>query len=112
MGAGLFIGQEKTGGFDDDFGADFVPLKIGGLFLSGQTDLLAVDDEVGAFHLDVAGEAAVHGIVAQHVSEILGFQKVVDADDLDVVREVLDRRAENHAADAAEAIDTNFDCHK
>ena len=37
-------------------------------------------------------------------------RKVVDADDLDVA-EVLDCRAEDHAADTAEAVDANLDCH-
>ena len=56
-------------------------------------------------------EDAVHGVVLEHVREVVGVEEVIDADDLDVLREVIDRRAENHAADAAEAVNTNLDCH-
>ena len=61
--------------------------------------------------LDVMLEDAMHGIVLQHVREVIGIEEVVDADHFDVVREVFNRRAENHAADTAEAVDANFDSH-
>ena len=60
---------------------------------------------------DLALEAAVHAVVLQHVGQVVGLQQVVDADDLDVVSEVLHRSAEHHAADAAEAVDADADGH-
>ena len=109
MGAGEFLGQEETGGFDDDIGADFVPLQIGRILLRGQADLLAVDDQVAAVDFDIGFEFAVDRVILQHVGEVFGFEQVVDPDDFDVIAEVLDRSAEDHAADTAETIDTNFD---
>ena len=111
VGAGLFVREEEAGGLDDDVGADFVPLEGGRILLGREADRLAVDDEVRAVYLDVVIEDAVHGIVLQHVSEVVGIEQVIDAHDLDVVREVLNSRAENHAADAAEAVDANLDSH-
>ena len=109
--AGLLVGEEETGGLDDDFSADLVPLELGRILLGRKADLLAVDNHRVAFDLYVLLERAVDGIVLEHVCEVIGIEKIVDADDLDVVREVIYRRAENHAADAAEAVDANLDSH-
>ncbi len=49
--------EEETGGFDDDVGADFVPLQVGRILFGGQADLLAVDDEGVALDSDVTLEA-------------------------------------------------------
>ena len=103
--------EEQAGGFDDDVGADFVPLQVGRIAFLGQADLLAVDDQGVAFDLHVALEAAVHGVVAQHVGQVVRLQQVVDGDDLDVVAEVLHGRAQHVASDAAEAVDANLDRH-
>ena len=116
LGAGLdvglagFGGQEEAGAVDHDVGAHFVPLQVGGVALGGQADLLAVDDHVAAVDGDVAIEAAMHGVVLQHVGQVVGLEQVVDGDDLDVL-EVLRDSAEHHAADAAKTVDTDFDCH-
>ena len=51
----------------------------------------------------------VHGIVLKHVSQILGIEQVVDADNLDIFGEILNRSAEDHTADTAKAVNTKFD---
>ena len=56
--------EEQAGRFDDDVGADFVPLQVGRIAFLGQADLLAVDDQRVALDRHVALEAAVHGVVA------------------------------------------------
>ena len=105
-----FLGQEQAGGFDDDVSTDFVPLQVGGIALLGQADGLAIDDDVTAFDLDIALEAAVHAVVLQHVGEVVGLEQVVDRHHFDV-GEVLDGAAQHVAANAAEAVDTDFDGH-
>jgi len=104
------VGQEQAGGLDHDVGADFVPLQVGGVALLRQADGLAVDDQVGALHRDLALETAVHAVVLEHVGQVVGLEQVVDAHDFDVA-EVLHGSAEHHAADAAEAVDTDLDRH-
>jgi hypothetical protein len=56
-------------------------------------------------------ELAVHGVVLQHVSEVVNVEKVVDTDNLNVLGEVFHSSAEDHTADAAETIDTEFESH-
>ena len=60
---------------------------------------------------DVVVEDAVDGVILQHVGEVVGIEKVVDSDDFDVITEILDCRAEDHASDSSETVDTDFDCH-
>jgi hypothetical protein len=96
---------------NDDFGAHFVPFQHRGIALLGQTDLVAVDDQMVAVHRNLALEAPMHRVVLKHVGQVIGLQQVVDGDDLDVAAEVLHRRAQHVAADAAEAIDANLDRH-
>jgi len=106
--AGL-LGQEQAGGFDHDVGADLVPLQVGGVALLGEADLFPVDDQGVAIDRQFALEAAVHGVVLQHVGQVVRLQQVVDRDDLDVAVEVLHCRTQHVAADAAESVDTNLD---
>ena len=108
-----FLVEEQARGLDHHVGADIAPLEVGGVALLRQADLLAVDDEGAALDADLAAlEVAVHRVVLEHVGEVVGLQKVVDADDLDVGGEVLDGGAKDVAADAAEAVDTHFDGHE
>ena len=102
--------QEQAGGFNHHIGTDFVPLQVGRVALLRQADFFAVDDQVVAFHRDLALEAPVHAVVLEHVSQVVGLEQVVDAHDFDVA-EVLHRSAKHHAADAAEAVDANLDRH-
>ena len=74
-------------------------------------NLVAIDDEEVAFERHVVVELAVHGVVLEHVGEVVNVEKVVDTDNLDVVCEVFHGGAEHHTADAAETIDTEFESH-
>ena len=108
MGLGQLGGQEEAGGLDDDVDIQSTPGDGGGILLGEDLDLVAVNDHVVALDLDVVVEDAVNRVVLQHIGQVFGIQQVVDADNRDVLGEVLDGGAENHAADAAKAIDTNF----
>jgi hypothetical protein len=88
----------------------FVPLQVGGIPLGGQADGLAVDDHVAAGGGDVTVETTMHGVVLQHVGQVVGLQQVVDADHFDT-GEILGDGAESHATDTTKTIDANFDSH-
>ena len=107
---GRFLGQEEARGFDDDVGADVVPLELGRILDCGQADFPAVDDKRAALDGDGALEASVHGIVLETVGEVVGLEQVVNADHFDVGK-IAHRGAKHHAADAAESIDAHFDRH-
>jgi len=102
--------EEEPGRFDHHVGADLAPLELGGVLDRGQADLLAIDDEGIAVDGDRALEASMHRIVLQHVGEVIGLEKIVDADDFDV-GEIPHRGAKYHASDAPESVDANFDGH-
>ena len=114
FGAGLemrfstgFVEKEACG-FHHDVGTDFVPFQSGWIFDGSEADFVAVYDEVIALDRDFAFETTVNRVVFEHVSEILGFKKIVDADNLNVLAEIFDRCTEDHSPDASEAVDTDF----
>ena len=109
MGLALLLGQEQAGGLHDVLGAQLAPGNLGGIALGVDGNLLAVDHDGVLGGGDLAGELAVHGVILQHVGQVIGGAQVVDAHDLDL--RVVDAGAEDHAADAAKPIDTNFDAH-
>ena len=51
----------------------------------------------------------MHGVILEHVSQIVGGAQIIDAYDLDVL--VIRCRTEYHTADSAKTIDTNFNSH-
>ena len=70
---------------------------------------LAVDYD-GVFSVsELALELTVHGVILQHVSQVISGAQVVDANDLDFG--MVQAGAEDHTADTTEAIDANFDRH-
>ena len=106
----LLLRQEQARRLDDVLRAQLAPGQVGGIALGKHGDALAVDDDgvLGGGH--VAAELTVHGVVLQHIGQIIRGAEVVDADDLDL--RVIQRSAHDHAADTAETIDTDFDAHK
>jgi hypothetical protein len=52
----------------------------------------------------------MHGVVLQHISQVVWFKQIVNRDDFDVF-EILYCRAKHHASNTAKPIDTDFDCH-
>mmetsp|Transcript_7147 Transcript_7147/g.12849 ORF Transcript_7147/g.12849 Transcript_7147/m.12849 type:complete len:400 (+) Transcript_7147:130-1329(+) len=103
--------QEQAGRLHHHINADIAPGQRGRILDRGEPDPATVDDQRAAIDDHVSLEAAMHAVVLQHVGEIVGFEQVVDRDHLDVVLEVLHGGAEDHAADAAEAVDANLDAH-
>ena len=106
----LLLGQEQTGGFDDVLGAHLGPGQVGGVTLGKHGDGSAVDDDGVLGAADLAGELAVHGVIFQHIGQIVSGTQIVDAHDLDLG--VVHAAAHDHTADTAETIDTDFDAHK
>ena len=65
--AGGFVGEEETGGFNNDFCADFIPLELSRILFGGQANLLAIDDEGVAIDCDIVLKAAMHRVVLEHI---------------------------------------------
>lgn len=67
----LLDGGEDTGGLDNVVGTDRAPGDGRGVFLTEDGDGLAVDDELTVLGLDGALEAAVYGVVLEHVGHVV-----------------------------------------
>ena len=115
----LLLGEEQTRRLDNILGTYLVPLQvcgillgqIGGVTLSKHGDGLAVDHDVVALGIDVAVELAVHGVVLEHVSQVIHGAKVVDAHYI-VLVSLSASCTEYHTADTSETVDTNLNlCH-
>ena len=109
MSLGQLGGEEETGGLYNDVGVEGAPGDVGGILLAEDLNLVAVYDEVVAFHFDIVVEVAVYGVVLEHVSEIVGIEEVIDTYHNDVLRKVLHSSAENHTTDTAKTVNTKSD---
>ena len=67
----LVDGGEDTSGLDDVLGTDGSPGDVGGVTLGKDLDGLSLDPELAILGLDGALEAAVNGIVLEHVDHVL-----------------------------------------
>ena len=106
----LFLGQERTGALEHILDTQLAPGQELRVTVVEQRNPLAVDDQgrvFAALVIDGAVKAAVHGVVLHGIRQLLRrFIRRVDGDDLNIVG--ADRSAEHQTADAAEAIDANF----
>ena len=107
MAGSLLLGEEQAGGLDDVLGAHFVPLQVGGILFAGHADFAAVHDDGMVGVIDGAFELAVDGVIFEHISHIIRGDEVVDGNNFNF--RVGQAGAEDQTADAAEAVDTNFD---
>jgi hypothetical protein len=102
-------GEEEAGGLYNNVGVEGTPGDVGGILLAEDLNLVAVYDEVVAFHFDIVVESAVYGIVLKHISEIIGIEEVIDTYYHDVLAKVLHSSAENHTTDTAKTVNTKSD---
>ena len=109
MAGSLLLGQEQAGGLDNILSTQLSPGQVGGIALGRDGDFLAIDNDgiLGGLHSAV--EDAVHGVVLEHVGQVIGGAQVVDADNLNLG--MVHSGTEDHAADAAKTVNTNFDGH-
>ena len=109
MGPGPLVVQEQTGGFEHHVGTDIAPTQGGWIALGGDTDAAAIHHQGTVIDGHLSGEAAVGGVVAKHISDVIDIDQVVDAHHFDVIATAGD--AEDQTADASEPIDANPDGH-
>ena len=112
MWARAFVGVgEDAGRLEDDVDAEVAPRQCRRVPLGQDPDLAAVDDDRAVAGLDLAVIGAIRRVVLEQQGVHLGIDEVVDGDDLHV-RRALDERLERLAADTAEAVDADADCHR
>ncbi|MHC2730800.1 hypothetical protein ACVIEO_004309 [Rhizobium leguminosarum] len=112
VGGSLVAGGEDAGAFHRDVDAEFAVRKRCRILDRRDLDRLAVaDDDRVALDLHRCREAAVDRVVAQQVGVGFNRAEIVDGDDFDVGAAGFDDGAKDVAADAAETVDGNLDCH-
>src|SRR5262249_14458929 len=94
-----------------DVDAEVLPGQLGGVALGRDLDGAVADADGVALDGDLAGEAAVHAVVAQQMRVGLDRPEIVDADHLDILAARLGDRAQDIAADAAKSVDPDPDGH-
>ena len=113
VGRGFFFGGKKARTLEHNINAQLAPGDISRITLREYTDLVAIHDHVVALDQDRAGEFAVRGVIARQVRVGFGIAEIVDRNDLDIILfAALVMSAQHIAADAAVAIDGNFDGHE
>ena len=106
MGSGLLLGEELAGTLGDVFNAPLAPVDVVGVAVAAGGDLLAVDDDGVVGVIDICVKNAVHGVVLEQISHIIGGYGTVDAGELDIF--VVEACAQNESADASEAVNAYF----
>ncbi len=106
---GACLIHETAGGLDDDLSANRTPVDESGVFLSKYLDAALADHDGVAIHGDGLGVRAEQRVVLRHVGESRGVGEVVDGDEFDL--RIIQSGADDVAANAAEAVDTNFNGH-
>ena len=99
---------EEPGRLDDDVDAELGPGEVCGVALREDQDGLAIDDDLVAVELDGRVEASCDGVVLEEMRQRLVVGEVVHRNDLKLAS-LRERGAEEVAADAAEAVDTDLD---
>src|SRR5690606_23963414 len=98
-------------GLHDDVDAEVAPGEVRRVPLGEDAEPVALNDEVVVLGPDVAGEAAVDGVILEQVRQRGRVREVVDGDDVEVAGAALQDGAEDEAADAPEPVDPDLDSH-
>ena len=109
--AALSRDGEDAGAFQRDVDAEFAVRQLGGLLDGRDLDRAAPDVDRVALDGRPWREPAVDRVVTQQVGVGLDRPEIVDRHDLDVLAPGFDDRAQDVAADAAEAVDGNLHRH-
>ncbi len=105
MGLGLLAVGEEAGAFQRHVDAELAPGQLRRIALGGHRHPAAPGIDGAVLGLDLAGEGAVDGVVAQQMGVGLDRAQIVDGDDLDVVAAAFQDGAQHQAADAPESVD-------
>ena len=116
MSHGLFLGGVETGALEHYVYAQLAPGALFGILDGVDGDLFAVNNDgiLGRFDgvlilTDHAAIALLGGVILEQMSQHRGAGQIVDGDH--VVPGSAEHLTERKTTDAAEAIDSNFNCH-
>ena len=85
--------------------------QLGRVTLGGDTDALAIDNDVVAVDADIAPEGAMHRITLQQPGVRRGIGEIVDRHDHDILPARFENGAQHVTADTSEPVDGDLDGH-
>ena len=109
LGGTVAVGEEP-GRLDHDAHTELTPRQLCRIALGEHLERLAVEVDLVADRLDVAGKRPKHRVVLEQVGERVGVGDVVDGHEVDIELP-LPGRPEEVPADATEAVDADLDGH-
>jgi len=96
---------EYTSCFNNVFSSYFAPWNLGWVSFCEHSDLMTIDYQHAVFGLDFALEAAMSGIILEHVDHVVQWNEwIVDGYHLDAFGQ---SSSEDYAPDTTESVDTN-----
>ena len=110
--ARLGLAGEQAGALEHRVHAETAPRQLGRIALREHLDAIAVDHHRIAIDLDLAGEAAMDRVVARQMRIDFCIAQIIEGNHLQLrALAALVQRAQHIAADAAIAVDPDFQCH-
>ena len=107
----LLARTEQPGRFDDHIDTQIGPWQLRRVAFREHLEAVAVDDEKIAVHSYVARKTPVNRVEPEEVGERCCVRQVIDGHDIEFRVAAFEDGAKNETADAAKAIDPDFDSH-
>jgi len=104
--------SKKSCRFDHDLNPGVSPGDVCRISFGDGFNRLAVYDDGSITRLDLAGIAAIVGVILQKVRIGLGIGKVIDHHHFEFVAMTFVDCLEDLATDSPESVDAHFDCHQ
>src|SRR4029078_13472112 len=112
MRRSLVLWGENAGAFHRNVDAEILPGQLRRIALGRDLDRPVSATDRVSFDGHLAGEAAVHAVVAQQVRVGFNRTEVVDANDFNVLATGFGNGAKDIAPDAPKPVNANTDCHE
>ena len=109
VGAGGLVGEKKARALQHVVHTDVAPVEVVGIALGADADAVAVHHQLAVFDPHVTAEAAMGGIVAQHVAHVVNVDQIVDAHHFHIAEGA--GAAEGKPADATKTVDADANGH-
>ena len=111
MSLSLLLSQEQTGRLNYVLSLNLVPLQVCRITLCSNAYALTVYNQLAVLDISLnsAIESTVHGVILQHVSQVIYRAQIVDTYNFNVV--TILSGTKNETTDTAETINTYFCCH-
>ena len=100
---------ERAGALEHELDAELLPRQFQRVAIPQRPQLAAGDDEMASFDDHGFRVAAVHGVEAKQVGEVLDVDQVVDGDQLEL--RLVDDQLQDRTSDSSQTVDGDLGAH-